>query len=70
MTKREICERLMEIRDQTYKGHLGPVGIIDALRDLLLDLAAPVEEEDRKLEREEPEETHKHEEPNSKEATK
>lgn len=44
MTNREICERLMEIRDQSSAGHLGPVGIRDALRDILLDLAAPVEE--------------------------
>lgn len=43
MTKREICERLMEIRDQSSAGHLGPVGIRDALRDLILDLAAPDE---------------------------
>lgn len=45
MTKREICERLVEIRDQSSAGHLGPVGIRDALRDLILDLAAPETEE-------------------------
>lgn len=54
MTKREICERLMEIRDQSYKGHLGPVGIVDALRDLLLDIAAPEEEKEQKREEKHP----------------
>ena len=44
MTKREICERLMEIRDQSSAGHLGPVGIRDALRDLILDLVVPEED--------------------------
>jgi hypothetical protein len=34
----------LEIRDQSSQGHLGPVGIGDALRDLILDLAAPEEE--------------------------
>ena len=48
MTKREICERLLEIRDQFSAGHLGPVRIKDALRDLLLDLAAPETEEEKK----------------------
>lgn len=48
MTKREICERLMYIREQSAGGHLGPVGISAALRDLLLDLAAPEEEEEEK----------------------
>lgn len=41
MTKREICERLMEIRDQSSAGHLGPVGIRNALRDLILDFVVP-----------------------------
>ena len=41
MTRREICERLMEIRDQSSAGHLGPVGIRNALRDLILDLVVP-----------------------------
>jgi hypothetical protein len=52
MTKREICERLLEIRDQSSAGHLGPVGIGDALRDLILDLAAPEEEKPKSKEAE------------------
>lgn len=49
MNKREICERLMEIRDQFSAGHLGPVGIGDALRDLILDISTEMKEEDEKL---------------------
>ena len=49
MTKREICERLMEIRDQSSAGHLGPVGIRDALRDLIIDLSDSINYENEKL---------------------
>lgn len=44
MTKREICERILEIlvRRGGYEDHLD---IYKDLRDLILDLAAPVEEE-------------------------
>lgn len=49
MTKRELCKRLMEIRDQSSAGHLGPVGIVDALGDLLLDLSDSINYENEKL---------------------
>ena len=39
MTKREICERLMYIRDLTRSG--GPAMTREAILHLLLDLAAP-----------------------------
>ena len=45
MTKREICERLFDLRDQSSQGHLGPVGIMDALRDPILDISALEEEQ-------------------------
>ena len=45
MTKREICKRLIEIRDQFSQGHLGPIGIKDVLCDLILDISAFEEEE-------------------------
>lgn len=41
MTKREICERLMYIRDLTRSG--GPAMTREAILHLLLDIAAPEE---------------------------
>jgi|GEM_PF-5899523 hypothetical protein len=61
MTKRELCERLMEIRDYVretdtwrYKNdernlalHNASVVIAKDLRDIILDLAAPETEEEK-----------------------
>lgn len=46
MTKREICERLIDLRDEALNS-LGQRRVAIALRDLILDLAAPEEEEPR-----------------------
>ena len=44
MTKREICERLIKIYALAGDGQNAELVVCDAIRGLLLDLAAPEEE--------------------------
>lgn len=50
MTKREICERLMEIRDYAHLSRCGDIAVTQIAADigsLILDLAAPEKEEEK-----------------------